>query len=323
MDILVIGGEGYIGKVLIKDLVKKYRVTSLDNLMYGQNRSIIHKNYSFLNIDIRNFGELKKILKKFDTIVLLAGLVGDPISKKYYNLANDINDHAITKIINFCSDINTKRFIFTSTCSNYGNVPANSDADEQTELKPLSYYAKSKVAAERLIMSKKNLTSMNPTILRFATAFGISPRMRFDLTISEFVKELFLGKELEIFYPNTWRPYCHVNDFSLLIQKIITAPLEKISFEIYNAGSNENNASKQIILDKILKFIPNGSFKYIKSGDDLRNYKVNFDKVFNELEFKPKYSIEYGINELINSFKEDRFSDVEKNILNYGNYEIK
>ena len=74
---------------------------------------------------------------------------------------------------------------------------------------------------------------------------------------------------------------------------------------------------------QILKFIPNGSFKYIKSGDDLRNYKVNFDKVFNELEFKPKYSIEYGINELINSFKEDRFSDVEKNILNYGNYEIK
>ena len=323
MSVLVIGGEGYIGKVLVSNLAKEYEVTSLDNLIYGQRPSDIEKNYSFINIDIRDFEKVKNIIKKFDTVILLAGLVGDPVSKKYYELAKSINDIAIINIINFCSEINTNRFVFISTCSNYGNVPINSDANELTDLKPLSYYAKSKVNAEKLLMSKKNKTLMNPTILRFATAFGLSPRMRFDLTVSEFVKELYIGNELEIFYPNTWRPYCHVNDFSILIKKIISEPLEKISFQIYNAGSNENNASKQIILDKILKFIPNGSFKYVKSGDDLRNYKVNFDKVNRELGFKPKFSIEYGIEELIQSFKEGKFLDIEKNILKYGNYEIK
>lgn len=323
MKILVVGGEGYIGKVLINDLIKDFDVLSVDNLIYGQKPAAHKKNYSYLNIDIRNFDKLKNIIIKYEVVILLAGLVGDPISKKYFELAKSINDNAITNIINYCSEINTKRFIFISTCSNYGNVKNELEANELTDLKPLSLYAKSKVSAEKLIMSKQNKTSMNPTILRFATAFGVSSRMRFDLTISEFVKELYLGNKLKIYYPNTWRPYCHARDFSELIIKTILSPIEKISFKIYNAGSNKNNASKQIILDKILKYIPNGVYEYVKSGDDMRNYKVNFDKVNFELGFTPKYSIDDGIEELIETFEKGKYLDVNKNLVSYGNYEIK
>ena len=323
MNVLVVGGEGYIGKILIKDLIINYDVTSIDNLIYGQNSEDYTNNYTFINLDIRELKKMKSIIKNFDIIILLAGLVGDPVTKKYQILSKSINDEAVLNIINLCDELNTKRFIFVSTCSNYGFLSDEYEANEQTILKPLSLYSKSKVEAEKLILSKKNKTLMNPTILRFATAFGVSPRMRFDLTVSEFVKEIYFGNTLEVYFPNTWRPYCHVKDFSNLIQKVISAPIEDVSFKVYNAGSNSNNASKQIILDKILKYLPNGLYKYINVGDDQRNYKVNFNKVREELDFKPEYTIDFGIEELIDHFKKGYFLDVNKNLNKYGNYAIK
>jgi len=325
-NILLIGGEGYIGNVVSEKLLSAdYAVTSFDNFIYCNNLCVLnhshHPKYRFIFGDIVKRNELEPALKNIDTVVLLAGLVGDPITKKYHKEAGLINDEGIRNVIDLCSENDINRLIFVSTCSNYGLI-GNNKADEKYKLNPLSLYAKSKVNAEKYILSFKENTGMNPTILRFATAFGLSPRMRFDLTLSEFTREIVLGRELLVYDPYTWRPYCHVKDFARLIQMVIEAPIEKVLFEIFNAGGDVNNATKQMIVDSILKKVPNGKVKYQDQGNDPRNYRVNFDKVKHVLGFKPKYSIEDGISELIDAINEHIFDHVDKNRNLFGNYEI-
>jgi len=257
-----------------------------------------------------------------ENVVLLAGLVGDPITKKYPKEAKEINDIGVKAVIDACNNRGIKRLIFISTCSNYGLIENDELADENYKLKPLSLYAESKVKAENYILSLKGKVDYDPVILRFATAFGLSPRMRFDLTISQFIREIYLGNELVVFDENTWRPYCHTLDFSRLIFKVVEAPSEKISFEIFNAGGSKNNFTKQMIVDEILKFLPNGKIKYQKHGSDPRNYRVDFSKVELELGFKPNYNVQYGIEELINAMDNQLFNLVDANKIFYGNYKL-
>ena len=163
---------------------------------------------------------------------------------------------------------------------------------------------------------------MNPTILRFATAFGLSPRIRFDLTISEFTREIAIGNELLVYDAHTWRPYCHVKDFARLIQIVIEAPKEKVAWEVFNSGGNVNNATKQMVVDYILEKLPNGKVRYQELGSDPRNYRVNFEKVESVLGFEPKYTIQYGIDELIDAIENRVFEHVYDNRNFFGNYEI-
>ena len=217
---------------------------------------------------------------------------------------------------------NLKKLVFISTCSNYGLIKENELADEEFELTPLSLYAKAKVEAEEYLLAQKDKVNYTGTILRFATAFGLSPRMRFDLTISEFTRDLFAGKELLVFDENTWRPYCHVRDFARLIDLVIHAKKEIVNFEVFNAGGDKNNYTKKMVVDKIIENLPEAKISYTENGSDPRNYKVNFSKVRNRLGFEPKYSVEYGIKELIEAMKNGIFSDSIKNKNKYGNFEI-
>ena len=169
-------------------------------------------------------------------------------------------------------------------------------------------------------MSKKGLVDYTGVILRFATAFGLSPRMRFDLSISEFVRDIYFRKELEIYDKDTWRPYCHVRDFARLLEIVIKSENEKVNFEIFNAGGNNNNATKKMLIDQIVKLIPDAKVKFLENGNDPRNYRVSFKKVEDVLGFVPKYSIEYGIEELINSLSLGLFNDSLENKDKYGNY---
>tara|TARA_B100001121_G_C18673217_1_gene614954 strand:+ start:816 stop:1823 length:1008 start_codon:yes stop_codon:yes gene_type:complete len=326
-NILIIGGEGYIGNVLCENLVSNgYNVTSYDNLIYNNNHCVLNKinlkNYNFIFGDMLDFRNLKFAIQNSEAVILLAGLVGDPITKKYPNESSAINDKGVKNVIDLCAKENIENFIFISTCSNYGLIKNNDKADEEFELNPLSLYAKSKVKAEEYILSLINETDMNPTILRFATAFGLSPRMRFDLTISEFTRELATGNELVVYDADTWRPYCHVQDFSRLIKLVLEAPKQKISWQVFNAGSDENNATKRTISELILEKIPSGKIKYQEHGTDPRNYRVSFSKVESVLGFNPKYNIQYGINELVEAINNHIFDNVELNRNFHGNYEI-
>jgi nucleoside-diphosphate-sugar epimerase len=326
-SILLIGGEGYIGNILAQNLLTNgYAVTSFDNLLYNNNLCALNKlhskNYCFIYGDMFDEQRLMPAIKKADAVVLLAGLVGDPITKKYPNESVFINDKGVKNVIDLCSANNEKRFIFISTCSNYGLIENDNLANEEFELNPLSLYAKSKVKAEKYILSLKGKTGMQPTILRFATAFGLSPRMRFDLTVSEFTRELALGNELLVYDAHTWRPYCHVQDFARLIQMVIESPTEKVLFEVFNAGGEVNNATKKMIVDIIIEKIPNGKVKYQKYGSDPRNYRVNFEKVKSVLGFEPKYTIQDGVDELIDLINDHVFDHVDENRNFFGNYEI-
>tara|TARA_Y100000591_G_C21845651_1_gene708557 strand:+ start:613 stop:1614 length:1002 start_codon:yes stop_codon:yes gene_type:complete len=324
---LLIGGEGYIGNIVSRKLLDNgYFVTSVDNLLYNNHASVLNniqnKNYSFIHCDMLDSKIIEPEIKKADSIVLLAGLVGDPITKKYPEESVVINDQGVKNIIDLSAKHNKERFIFISTCSNYGLIEDGELADENYELAPLSLYAKSKVNAEKYIISLKDKTQMNPTILRFATAFGLSPRMRFDLTISEFTRDLACGKELLVYDAHTWRPYCHVQDFAKLIITILEAETKKVSFEVFNAGSDKNNATKKMIVDMILKKVPDGIVNYQKHGSDPRNYKVNFNKVRSVLNFIPSYSIEDGIDELLSVTRSGIFDYVDSNKSSFGNYNI-
>ena len=207
------------------------------------------------------------------------------------------------KLINDCFKSNIKKLIYISTCSNYGVYKGNKKPTENSPLKPLSLYAKHKVEIEKFILKNKSNKSTKRIILRFATAFGVSPRMRFDLTINQFVKEFFLKKKINVYDSLTWRPYCHVLDFAMAMEKVIrTSKIKDKS--VFNVGSNQNNLTKIDILNKINQFIPNINYSIQKKASpDKRDYNVNFNKIEKVLKFKTSFDCEYGIKEIINYIK--------------------
>ena len=322
--ILLIGGSGYIGHVLTDYLLKKdFKVHVIDNLIYNQhNVSLNHhtnKNFSFDFLDLKNISNFIK-KRNFHSIVILGGLVGDPITKKYSTQSKIINEKYIKSLIEIViKNKICKKTIFISTCSNYG-IDKDKILDENSELKPLSSYAKSKVNIENFIINNFGQKNFSPTILRFATAFGVSSRMRFDLTLNEFTKEIFYKNKLEVYDAETWRPYCHVLDFARAITLVINSKMSLTHNQIYNVGSNKNNYTKKGIIEVISKYLSTPNIKYINKSIDMRNYRVNFEKIRNKLKFEAKYSVEYGIKEIIQSLNKNYYQF--NNINEYGNYLI-
>jgi len=225
-NILLIGGAGYVGSVLTSYLLKKgYKVTVIDYFVY-QNQFSVHpflgdSDYHLIYGDLCNVNDLAKASVGVTDVVILGGLVGDPITKTYPLESERINDKGIKTCIDYFKDKNIKKLIFISTCSNYGLIKENEIADENFELSPLSLYAKAKVSNEKYLLSQKETVNYIGVVLRFATAFGLSPRMRFDLSVSEFTRDLFFGEELLVFDEHTWRPYCHIRDFARLIEIVL------------------------------------------------------------------------------------------------------
>ena len=325
--ILIIGGAGYIGTLLTESLLNEgYQVRSLDTFLYRNNRCVLpylgRDGYESMYGDLSSKDTMDQALVGVDSVVLLAGLVGDPITKKYPEASKIVNELGVRKVINQIDGKGIKRLIFVSTCSNYGLIADDQLADEDFPLKPLSLYAKAKVAAEQHIFSLKGKVDYSPTILRFATAFGLSPRMRFDLTVSEFTRELATGKELLVFDAHTWRPYCHVRDFARLIQKVLEAPNELVANQVFNAGGDVNNFTKKMIVDEILNHVRGANVRYQEHGTDPRNYRVNFKKVRQVLDFEPAYTVRDGVVELLQAINGHVFDEVDQQRYLYGNYEI-
>ena len=252
--ILILGGAGYIGSVLTEHFLdRNIKVKSFDNFIYKQNSCVLSylndKNYELVYGDISSLHDIDNAIKDVNNVIILAGLVGDPITKKYPKESLEINETYLLNILNHLNGKGIRKLVFISTCSNYGLIKHGDFADENYNLNPLSLYSKAKVKIENHIISMSGKTDYEPTILRFATAFGISPRMRFDLTVSEFIRQLALGKELVVYDTNTWRPYCHVKDFARIIEMVLKSPPKIVSNQIFNAGADINNYTKQMIID--------------------------------------------------------------------------
>ena len=325
--VLLIGGAGYIGSVVTKHLLEcGYKVRCLDLLLYENNECVIphlmNDNYEFIYGDFTDTEVVNRSLVDITDVIILGGLVGDPITKKYPQISQQINHFGMLNLINSLNNKGLNKVVFISTCSNYGIVANNQLADENCELSPLSLYAKSKVAIEQHLQSLRGKIDYHPTILRFATAFGLSPRMRFDLTVNQFARELYSDEELVVYDPETWRPYCHVKDFSLVLQRVLESPLELVSFETFNAGGDHNNFTKKMVVETVREFVPHAKIQFQAKGSDPRDYRVNFKKIREVLHFEPKYTVSDGIAEIIKALEQHIFNNVTQRINFYENNHI-
>jgi len=317
--ILVTGGAGYVGSGLLRELLNEnYIVTCVDNLMFG-GESLLdiwhNKNFTFTKCDINDWSKFDKILKtnKFDAIIHLAAIVGDPACRINSELALKTNWESTKWLLDKSVEIGIKKFIFASTCSNYGKMDdPESFVDEESNLAPVSLYAELKVKIENYMLSDmKKYKDFCPTSLRFSTVYGLSPRMRFDLTVNEFTKDLALGKELTIFGEKFWRPYCHVKDFSNAFITVLRAENKKVAYNVFNVGDTAENYTKQMLINEIIKVIPDAKIKYIEKNEDPRDYRVNSDKIKRELDFKITMRVIDGIEEVKRMIQEGVIANPE------------
>jgi nucleoside-diphosphate-sugar epimerase len=326
--VLLLGGAGYIGSVVTRNLLEcGYSVRCVDLLLYENQQAVLpwlgQKNYEFVYGDMADSTVLNRALVDVTDVIILAGLVGDPITKKYPDESMKINVNGVRKAIAGLNGHRLNKVIFVSTCSNYGLISDDGLADERHVLNPLSLYAKAKVQMEQELLDLKGKVDYVPTVLRFATAFGLSPRMRFDLTVNEFVREMYLKRELVVFDADTWRPYCHVGDFALLLRRVLEAPIDQVAFEVFNAGGEVNNMTKRMVVDCIRGVLPDSPVRYRDKGSDARNYRVDFSKIKRALQFEPRYTVADGVREIVVAFAQQLFAGVDAHRNFYGNYEIK
>lgn len=305
-NVLITGGAGYVGSTLTGLLLKEgYNVIVLDKLAFG-GESLLgvwhHPNFKFFKKDILYFQDIKEVFAhhQVDSVIHLAAIVGDPACAQEPELAKKTNFEASLNLLDCSLKNNVKRFIFASTCSNYGKMsdPAGY-VNERSPLAPVSLYAELKVKFENVILNEiEKKDSFSPTSLRFSTVYGISPRMRFDLTVNEFTKELVLGRELEVFGEQFWRPYCHVYDFARAMHSVLTSDKEKVAYNVFNVGETSENYQKKMIIDEIRKVKPDARVRYVNKNEDPRDYRVSFEKIKKELGFDISRMVPDGIKEI-------------------------
>ena len=275
---------------------------------------ILHnKNFTFINCDINDINKFEEIFSKnnFDAVIHLAAIVGDPACKLNPELATKTNWNSSKWLIEKSKNSGVSKFIFASTCSNYGKMnDPSAYVDENSILSPVSLYAELKVKFETFMLNEmKKTQNFCPTSLRFSTVYGLSPRMRFDLTVNEFTKDLALGKELVIFGEQFWRPYCHVKDFSNAFITVLKSTNEKVAYNVFNVGDTNENYTKKMLVDEIKKVIPDSKIKYVKKNEDPRDYRVNCDKIKKELGFKISMTVPDGILEIKRLIQENLIKD--------------
>jgi nucleoside-diphosphate-sugar epimerase len=312
MKIFITGGAGYIGTTLIPMLLKKnYEVIVYDSLMFNNGDKLLpfisNKNFKFIEGDIRDFDKLKNSIKGCDVIIHLAALVGFPICReKGEKESYDINVTGTLNVINSLSE--NQYLLFGSTGSNYGEVIGI--CDESTPLNPLSIYGKTKTEAEKLVLNRKNSTAF-----RFATAFGVSPRMRLDLLVNDLTFKSLKEGYAVIYESHFMRTFIHVRDIANVFIFAIDNK-ETMKNNVYNVGSDNMNFSKKEVCEIIKNKISNVYFNYADVGEDAdkRNYKVSYDKI-KKLGFETSITLEEGIDELIKSIPLIKISNQYYNVI--------
>jgi len=326
--VLVVGGAGYVGNVLTRRLLGAgYRVRVLDRLIFDHGTALAGifelEGFSYVSGDIRSAEHLDRSLDGITDVVLLAGLVGDPICRKYTPLANEVNDAGCRGVFDALEGRGIDRFVFTSTCSNYGLRDSDEPATEESDLAPVSLYAEHKVKVERHVLERLPEIDFTPALLRIATAYGQSQRMRFDLTISEFTLTLASGRELIVYDADTWRPYCHVADISKAIMTVLDAPADKVRGEVFNVGHSDENYTKRMVVDAVLEALDgDGTVRYDEGGSDPRNYRVSFEKIKTALGFEPDHRVPESVASLIGAVRAGVYADVDARPGFYTNHTI-
>jgi len=308
--ILITGGAGYIGSKLATKLLKlKYKVTIIDVLKFSSkslNHLFEYKNFTFIKGNVTNNKLMKRLVSQNEYIIPLAALVGAPLCEKNKKEASLINLKSIENLMK--QTTNKNKVIYLTTNSGYGIGEKNKFCDENSELKPISLYGRTKVQAEKIVMKGKNSIGF-----RLATVFGYSYRMRSDLLVNNFVYKAVKEKKLVIYEPHFRRNYIHIND---VVDAIIYSikNFNYLKSNIYNLGLSSANLTKIMLAKKIKEQIKDLKINIVKNkkDPDQRDYYVSNKKI-EKKGFKAKVKIEDGIRELIKVFS---FSN-EKIINNY------
>lgn len=297
--VLVVGGAGYLGSALVPLLLENgYRVRVLDSLLFGKDslRSVArHPRFELIDGDVRDIRVGVQATKGCQSVVHLAGIVGDPACDENRRLTAEVNRAATRMLIDVCRGNGVERFLFASSCSVYG--ASDFLMDEHAQLEPISLYAQTKVDSEKLLLEAQS-SSFNPTILRLATLFGISPRPRFDLVVNLLTARAIRTGKITIFNGEQWRPFMHVYDGArAFLACLETGNPHVLSGEIYNAGSYGLNHRLSELGEMIAKTVPTVSVERVEN-EDRRNYRVTFDKIHTRLGFVCLRSLEDGIREI-------------------------
>ena len=298
-NILVTGGAGYIGSTMVPDLLQAgHKVTVLDNFMFKQtslNHVCHHENFSVVKGDIRVESTIAPLLRKADVVIPLAALVGAPICTVDPVGATTTNHDAITLMLRLLSK--DQIVLMPTTNSAYGTGDENNFCTEESPLRPISLYAKEKVAIEQQLMQRENAISF-----RLATVFGMSPRMRIDLLVNDFTYRAVYDRFVVLFESSFKRNYLHVRDVSRVFQHALKN-FDKMKGQVYNVGLSDANISKKELCERIKRQIPDFTFMDAPMGKDpdQRNYIVSNAKI-EAAGFNTSVSLDDGLRELIKGY---------------------
>ena len=310
---LVTGGAGYIGAFVVAELQATGRsVRVLDSLLHGQEEVAAQQEadgVEVLRADLRDAEARRNALRGVQEVVHLAAIVGDPACSRDPELAHEVNVEGTRELVADARQAGVERLVFASTCSNYGRMTDHTvPITEDGVLSPVSLYAEHKVAMERMLLEGDG-NGLSPTCLRFATVYGVAPRMRFDLTVNEFTRDLWGDRELEVFGEQFWRPYVHVRDAARGVRTALDAPVGTVHHEVFNVGRSGENYRKLDLVEAIQAHVPRGTVTYVRRDEDPRDYKVSFDKVRKVLGFETEMTVPDGIAEISAALDEAAFGD--------------
>jgi nucleoside-diphosphate-sugar epimerase len=309
-SVLVIGGAGYIGSALVPKLLNRgYHVRLLDLFLFGRDpiaTVLTHPLLEIVQADFRHLDRVIPATKGIDVVVHLGGIVGDPACALDEALTMEVNLIATRMIAETAKGSGVRHFVFASTCSVYG--ASEEILDERSELNPLSLYARCKLASEKVLLQLAE-DSFSPVILRFGTVYGLSGRTRFDLVVNLLTAKAVVERKITVFGGKQWRPFLHVDDAAAALLRAVEAPIALVQGQIINAGSNEQNYQLAEVARLIQELFPRAQIVDAGANADFRNYRVNFDKLRNILGFRPHWTLQKGIRQVITALESGQVSD--------------
>jgi len=310
LRVVVLGGAGYLGSVLTGQLLDQgYKVEVVDCLRFGEDSLAsvrTHPNFQFIQGDIRDISKVTACIQEADAVILLASLVGEPACDLDPKETVDINFLATKAVAEACRYYHIPRLIFASTDSAYGIQEGI--MYEDSPMNPISLYGRLKLRAEEEILGLAD-GSFKPTVLRMATIYGLSPRMRFDLVVNPLALNAFVDERITIYGGAQWRPLVHVADAALAYVMCLNAPEEKVGGQVFNVGSNEQNYQIGQLGEDVRAVFREIDVDMVPQSPDLRDYYVCFDKIVNTLGYQVRYSVVDGIQEIRRALTDGTISD--------------
>jgi nucleoside-diphosphate-sugar epimerase len=304
MHVFVAGGAGYIGSVLVPELLSQgHNITVLDRLYFGSTLPAPSDRLRIVKGDVRSFPHA--LLKGVDAVVDLSGISNDPSCELEPSLTQSVNVDGGKRLGAMAREAGVRRYVYSSSCSVYGHGEGLG-LSEKSKLHPVSLYARAKVEVEAFLhdMGRSSSGAFEFVGLRLATVFGLSPRMRFDLAINVMTKNAYVNRRIMVDGGGRqWRPFVHVRDVASAFARAITADAKTVANEVFNVGSDESNVQILNLAFRVRDAIPGTEVVHAPTDPDLRDYNVSFQKAHDAFGFEAKHSIDDGIREVLGALK--------------------